>query len=481
VRVCVIGAGFAGLAAATELNAAGIDVIVLEARDRVGGRVWSQPFDPAEATSPVIERGAEFILEGYDVLRSYADALGLTLADTGMSYYVREPRDADGGSIEGVDVEAMQAAGRQLGQRSEGAGGNSNGRSVADLVGALDVHPAVAEAVLARVEISCAQQGDALAAEVLDHLASMEPLPSHRVHGGNQQIAIGLAVRLGHRVRLNCPVRAVHTAAAPVMGASVMGASAMGAPVTSVRAGVRIVTDEGDVYADRVIFAVPLPILRALPITPDVPAEQRRAWEAQLLGEAAKLHIELLEGETQAIADAADPVTAGGVTAGGVTGGGVAASALMSVPGRFWCWTAADGSGAVRPVLNGFAGSPRALAALAVADGPEVWLARMLALRPDLASRAGRAVLTTWTDDPWAGCAYLAQAVGPTAFEQRAAEDEAMRRASGRLHFAGEHTAQEWSGLMEGALRSGQRAAAEVIGELSEDFSEISASPAGRA
>jgi len=90
VRVCVIGAGFAGLTAATELNASGIDVIVLEARDRVGGRVWSQPFDPAEPASPVIERGAEFILEGYDVLRSYADGLGLTLADTGMSYYVRE-------------------------------------------------------------------------------------------------------------------------------------------------------------------------------------------------------------------------------------------------------------------------------------------------------------------------------------------------------------------------------------------------------
>ena len=42
MRVAVVGAGFAGLAAADVLAAAGVDVVVLEARDRVGGRVWSQ-------------------------------------------------------------------------------------------------------------------------------------------------------------------------------------------------------------------------------------------------------------------------------------------------------------------------------------------------------------------------------------------------------------------------------------------------------
>jgi monoamine oxidase len=85
--VIVIGAGFAGLAAATELADRGVDVRVLEARDRVGGRVWSD-----RAGGAVIERGAEFVLDGYDVLRQHAARFGLELADTGMSYYVREPR-----------------------------------------------------------------------------------------------------------------------------------------------------------------------------------------------------------------------------------------------------------------------------------------------------------------------------------------------------------------------------------------------------
>src|SRR5512136_1784331 len=59
VRVVIIGAGLAGLAAAGELHRAGADVRVLEARNRVGGRVWSMPFGEG-----VIERGAEFILPG---------------------------------------------------------------------------------------------------------------------------------------------------------------------------------------------------------------------------------------------------------------------------------------------------------------------------------------------------------------------------------------------------------------------------------
>ena len=101
--VIVIGAGFAGLAAATELADRGVDVLVLEARDRVGGRVWSD-----RAGGAVIERGAEFVLDGYEVLREHAARFGLELTDTGMSYYVREPRGVE------CTAEELQAAGRAV-------------------------------------------------------------------------------------------------------------------------------------------------------------------------------------------------------------------------------------------------------------------------------------------------------------------------------------------------------------------------------
>jgi prevent-host-death family protein len=93
VRVVVVGAGFAGLLAAYRIAQAGHEVVVLEARDRVGGRVWSQELAPGDLRS-VVERGGEFVLDGYDVMRTVVAELGLELADMTMSYYEREPRGA---------------------------------------------------------------------------------------------------------------------------------------------------------------------------------------------------------------------------------------------------------------------------------------------------------------------------------------------------------------------------------------------------
>ena len=93
MRVVVVGAGFAGLLAADRVAQAGHEVVVLEARDRVGGRVWSEELVPGDPRS-VVERGGEFVLDGYDVMRSVMAGLGLELADMTMSYYVREPRGA---------------------------------------------------------------------------------------------------------------------------------------------------------------------------------------------------------------------------------------------------------------------------------------------------------------------------------------------------------------------------------------------------
>jgi monoamine oxidase len=81
VRVVVAGAGFAGLTAADRVAQAGHEVVVLEARDRVGGRVWSQELVPGDPRT-VVERGGEFVLDGYDLMRAVAGELGLPFADT---------------------------------------------------------------------------------------------------------------------------------------------------------------------------------------------------------------------------------------------------------------------------------------------------------------------------------------------------------------------------------------------------------------
>ena len=174
--------------------------------------------------------------------------------------------------------------------------------SVAEVVAAADLSPAAAEAVLARVEISAALGADRLGAEVLEHAAAFEPLPSHRIAGGNQRLAEAMAERLGDRVRLGVEVRSL---------------------------------DELD--AAHVILAVPLPALSRF----ELPDWKRAALDRAEMGHAAKLHVPL-----------ARPA---------------ATSAVMSVPGRYWCWTAAGNDG----VLNCFAGSPGALDRLAVARRPE--------------------------------------------------------------------------------------------------------------
>ena len=91
MRVVVVGAGFAGLMAACRVAQAGRQVAVLEARNRVGGRVWSQELIPGDPCT-IIERGAEFVLDGYDLMRGVLGELGLGLAGMAMSFYEREPR-----------------------------------------------------------------------------------------------------------------------------------------------------------------------------------------------------------------------------------------------------------------------------------------------------------------------------------------------------------------------------------------------------
>jgi monoamine oxidase len=410
MRVVVVGAGFAGLMAAHDLQTAGHDVVVLEARDRVGGRVWSQELVPGDPRT-VIERGAEFMLAGYQVMESVMADVGLERVDMGMSYYVREPRGVDGVThahvAECAAVVAVAASSAPL------------GTSLAEVLTKVEpeVDPGALAALRSRVEVTNACPATRLgAAAAADVTIAFEAKPSYRVAGGNQRVARELAKRLGTAVRLNEAVRRV------VHGPD----------------GCRVVTDQGEVPGDVVVMATPMAVTRELQFDPPVPSWKAEAWERAGVGQAAKLHV---------------PTAAGSADAPW--------SAVQSVPERFWTWTALDASGRVQPVLHCFAGSGPALANLQVEAGPRTWAERAAALRPDLSLDIDGAVVSTWADEPFSREAYTALTT-----DWRPDDDELVARPVGALHFAGEHTAGDWAGLMEGALRSGRRAADEVLARL---------------
>lgn len=123
-RIAVVGAGFAGLAAASALKRAGIDVTVFEARKRPGGRVWSATI-AAGGREHVIERGAEFVLHGYSSMRRLLTQAGLELVDTGMSYYVREL-----GDFPHIPLDEIVGAGRDAVRLATKIGGTPSAEDV---------------------------------------------------------------------------------------------------------------------------------------------------------------------------------------------------------------------------------------------------------------------------------------------------------------------------------------------------------------
>jgi len=397
----VVGAGFAGLACADRLLDLGHQVDVMEARDRVGGRVWSQRL-VAEDPATLVERGAEFVLDGYSALVDVAHRLGLSLVDTGMSYYVREPR----GAVSTTPT-AMAHAGRRLAAAARTAAPSTSLRDLADQVGG---DAAATAACVARISLSCAYPPELLSARAaLEASAEIEWKPSHRVAGGNHLVALGLAKRLGHRV---------HTEA--VVSAIVTGTGQVG-----------VATGDADVSADAVVVTVPASLTNTIAFDPPLPTWKLDALSRLGLGQAAKLHV---------------PLAATAPT-----------SAVLDVDRGYWCWTAHGADGRPQPVVHCFAGAKPQLDGLAVDDGPSAWVAALSQLRPDLRLTPQGAVLTTWNDDPWAAMAYSAFST-----QQRPGDAAALARSIGPVHFAGEHTAGDWAALMEGALRSGIRAADEI-------------------
>lgn len=400
MRVCVVGAGFSGVAAAEALQRAGHDVVVLEARDRVGGRVWSQTLP----NGAVFERGAEFIEHYQSEVIATVERIGLKLAPTGMAYADREPR----GGI-GTDRETQIAAAAQIAQALAEHPADPN-ESVQAYLDRIDIDAGAREAILSRISITSTQPAGILPATMLaniTHLINSDE--SYRVAGGNQGIALELARRLGRAVHLSTPVHAMTWSDDHV----------------TVRA------DGVDVEADRVVLTVPARLMDKIAFDPPLPDWKQAAFCGVAYGHAAKLAVQLDEPT--------EP------------------SATLAVDDFYWVWTANGADGTVAPAANCFAGSAPGLEALQVQSGPARWLERLAWLRPDLKLNPEDAVLTVWDNDPWIAASYSSALAGQP---RQPAE---LIRPVGPLHFAGEHTAELHYSTMDGALRSGRRVADEII------------------
>ena len=395
-RVGVIGAGFAGLAAADALRAGGAEVVVLEARDRVGGRVWSVPF----GEGAVVERGAEFILPGYESMNALAARFGIPLVLKGTPYGRRVPIGE-----EAVSRTELEDAFDRL-----AAGGATDAASAADAIATLDLDPPLSKLIRTRVAISNGYPADDLAASVLDEGAStFGDFDNHTLEGGNMRLAEALAAELGAAVRLSSPVRRVRWS----------------------QDAVNIATDRAEIEADAVVVAIPTAPLAEIEFDPPLDGATAEALRAVTYGQNSKLFLRLRSP--------APP------------------SAIMSLAGHFWTYTQLGADGRPAPFVTGYTGTMSAIDDLGGSDGFERWVAALVALRKDLDPEPEGAMLASWDDDPWVRGSYSARTLSSPL------RDDDLVKPIGPMFFAGEHTAGEWHGLMEGALRSGRRAAEQVL------------------
>ncbi|HKK27951.1 MAG TPA: NAD(P)/FAD-dependent oxidoreductase [Gemmatimonadota bacterium] len=422
--VAVLGAGVAGLAAAAALAEAGRDVVVLEARDRVGGRVHT--LRPDGAGRPV-ELGAEFIHGEPASLMALARDAGLEVEET-----AGQLRELDAGRLRapGGEGSGMETLFERLGEAAED-------ESVADVAGRLlpgPGHEAGRRRALAFVEGFHAADPRWVAARSLAGTGPGEAARSFRLPGGYDAVPRALAER------------------AEGAGAEIV----LEAPVTRVdwEPGSVTVEAAGRPYrAARLLVTLPLGVLHAPSGAPGAvrfepePRRARRALERLAMGSAVRVVLRL-----------AGPLPA--ELPGFVLGLG------GDLP-VWWSEPAAEGPDAGEGSLQlvGWAGGPaarrlagrrreyvveRAIDSLATLPGLR---------RPDVESRLLGAHTHDWGSDPWTRGAYRHVPVGGLE-----ASAELARPVEDTLFFAGEALATGPArGTVHGALDSGRRAARRIL------------------
>ena len=402
--IIIIGAGMAGLAAADRLRAAGLNPLVLEASDRIGGRVRS------DRTQGVVELGAEFV---HGARAATWEILKRANLKT-RPYEVDETaprRFSYGGALQPVGwamaehIEALVARGEQY------AGPDiSLTRWFEQLAPAGDPAAILARDRIARIEAASPDDLSALAV-ARERQLNTAGWDNYRLPDGYDSVAATLAE--GARIRLNAPVTGVSWASA---GAVVTLASGETLP------------------AGAVIMTASLGVLQRGLITfdPVLPKRKRDAIDRLRMGPASKLILWFRRAFWP-------PFSFLG--------------ADKQLPS--W-WRAAEAT-----ALVGFAGGPDAirLGQLGERAAIEVALAELATLfGPEARTEFVRGALMDWPNEPWILGGYSYTPVGAGAAREELAEPLST------LFFAGEATSINGHvGTVHGAIESGWRAAAEVL------------------
>ena len=416
-HITVVGAGFAGMAAAYELNSLGYAVTVLEARQRVSGRVWSKKL----ANGTTVELGAEWIGPGDHTVRDMAKRLNIPLANVGVDFLAREAMQGAAVSSE-MQHETIRVAAQEIAAMDKTVIAKS---TVDEFINNLPVSNDQKLLFSSRLQCSFGTHLSNIALRMLsDRSSTLRKYDAgvqgdtlyHRVVGGNHKIAIEIAARLQADDSAD-----VH----------------LGYKVTSIAHNETGVIIKGladqesfEIKADAVIVAVPVKLLSELEFNPALPAEQADAFAKVPMGIAAKIAV----GTKQ------PPPLRG----------------LQDVKMPYWCWTGKGGDGSVRKAVTAFCGSTQAQENLATnSNDPTTWLRELQSANPDL-DFEDEPILVDWSQDDLARGCY-------SAFDNPAADTiPFLSKPVGRLFFAGEHTAVA-SGTMEGAMASGLRASKDVV------------------
>jgi monoamine oxidase len=436
-EAALVGAGLAGLMAARELKRGGFSVRLLEARDGVGGRVWSQRL----GDSAWIDFGAQWIAPGQRRIQALVKEFGLATAQSHsmgtalriesgdpvpsrgfspstwlakldeLQILLRRERQARQLAVPSAQTEARRQALDALPVATwlEAKAWTQEGRDAVGLT--------VEEGVCASVqEVSCYEVIQQLAN--IGGLAALARAEHTFLPGGAMAIARRLASGLSAELELATPVLAVHQEAGAV----------------------RLTTRQGQLRARRVILALPPQLLASIAL--DAELARRAQWYRGAIVKGRVVKTVIVYGEAW-------------WRRAGLSGQVVDPEGLIE--------HLADGSNpAGSPgILIAFATASRAERLAALEPGPRQALI-LEHIRQSLGEVPAAPLAfhsIDWMEDPWAQGGYASR-LGLGCQE---AQQPVLAEPIGRVHFAGTETASQWRSYMEGALESGERAALEVL------------------